>query len=264
MLINSPAIALQIRHWSQTSHMVTWLTPEHGRIVTAVKGACRPKSAFLGQYDLFYTCDLLYYQREHDGVHAIRECWPLKMREALRGSWRHAMTAGYLAELTARVVQSQQHSHEIYNFLTTILDKLPTIAPAQLVLLMLQYEVAILQFLGVQPDITLCPHCHPIEKVWIRFSLPSGRFQCRHRSVNQGGESTVTLHRKVRALYLYLVENTLKQGEMGLPTLPEKGNFHNLVLGLSRFLGIFMYFHLDVPAALRRVTCEMVETKPHA
>ena len=50
----SEAICLDIRPWSRTSHVVEWLTP-HGKIRTLVKGAVRPKSAFLGQYDLNYT-----------------------------------------------------------------------------------------------------------------------------------------------------------------------------------------------------------------
>ena len=74
MIIQTQAIVLSIHPWSRTSHMVTWLTRDYGRIVTSVKGACRPKSAYLGQYDLFYTCLLDFYRKDRYGVHAIREC----------------------------------------------------------------------------------------------------------------------------------------------------------------------------------------------
>ena len=63
--------------------MVSWLTPDTGVVSTVVKGAVRPKSAFLGQYDLFYECELVYYVRERGDAHAIREVSPLKMREGL-------------------------------------------------------------------------------------------------------------------------------------------------------------------------------------
>ena len=66
------AICLRISPWSTTSHIVTWLTPV-GVVATSVKGAVRPKSAFLGQYDLFYTCELIYYARTKGELHAIRE-----------------------------------------------------------------------------------------------------------------------------------------------------------------------------------------------
>ena len=68
MILATPAIALRVSPFSRTSRMVTWLTPAYGRLVTSIKGACRPKSAFLGQFDLASRCELLFYRRERDGV----------------------------------------------------------------------------------------------------------------------------------------------------------------------------------------------------
>ena len=104
-ILRTEAIALRVSPFSRTSHVVTWLSPEHGRLATVVKGACRPKSAFLGQYDLFATCELLFYRRDHDGAHAIRECSPLEPRDELRDDWRRVTTASYLCDLLARVTQ---------------------------------------------------------------------------------------------------------------------------------------------------------------
>ena len=86
--LKTTGIVLDIRPWSRTSHVVTWLTPDRGPVVTLVKGAVRPKSAFLGQYDFFYTCELVYYIRAKGELHAIREAAPLNPREHLRGSFR--------------------------------------------------------------------------------------------------------------------------------------------------------------------------------
>ena len=73
-LLKSFAICLNVRPFSKTSQMVTWLTLDHGRVTTPVKGAQRPKSAFIGRYDVGYTCELVFYARERNGVHHIREC----------------------------------------------------------------------------------------------------------------------------------------------------------------------------------------------
>ena len=40
-IIKTEGIVLAIRPWSQTSHVVTWLTPDHGPVTTLVKGAVR-------------------------------------------------------------------------------------------------------------------------------------------------------------------------------------------------------------------------------
>ena len=55
-----------------------------GPVTTVVKGAVRPKSAFLGQYDLNYTCEIVYYSRAKGELHALRECSPLSTRPVRR------------------------------------------------------------------------------------------------------------------------------------------------------------------------------------
>ena len=262
MIIRTHALALQIRPWSKTSHMVTWLTPDYGKIVTAVKGACRPKSAFLGQYDLFYTCDLLFYRREHGGVHAIRECVPTTLREPLRHGWRQTVAAAYLADLTAQATVGQQEASAIFALLTLALDRLSLTqsSPCELIP---WYEIHLLRHLGLLPDFTLCPLCHTPDRTWLRFSLSAGRFLCPHLARHQPGEATITLHRRVQPLFQHFCQ---------LPSPPPENHDSaalaskkyepdaNLLLGLSRFLGIFITFHLDVPSAVRRVTFEMLNT----
>ena len=265
MIIQTQAIVLQIRPWSQTSHMVTWLTPDHGKVVTSVKGACRPKSAFLGQYDLFYTCDLLFYRREHDGVHAIRECAPSVLREPLRKRWRHTAVAAYLADLTARVTVIHQEDAALFSLLTHALDRLAAAPDSDPREVMIRYETHLLRLLGFMPDLTTCPICHPPERPWLRFSLPSGRFLCPHLARIQTGEAALSLHRSVRDLFLDVARSefgTFADNAAG-PYASKKNTAEaNLLLGLSRFLGMFITFHLDVPSAVRRVTLEMLDTTP--
>ena len=97
--VKTKGIVLDIRPWSRTSHIVIWLTPDHGPVATLIKGAVRPKSAFLGQYDLFYTCELIYYARAKGELHAIREASAFDTREHLRGDFRATAFASYAAYL---------------------------------------------------------------------------------------------------------------------------------------------------------------------
>ena len=266
MIIHTQAVVLQIRPWSQTSHMVTWLTPDYGKIITSVKGACRPKSAFLGQYDLFYTCDLLFYRRERDGVHAIRECTPRSLREPLRRQWKHLVVAAYLVDLTARVSFGQQESLPLFSLLTHSLDRLAFSPTIDLCSLILWYEVHLLRLLGLTPDLTLCPVCHTPDRIWFRFSLSSGRFLCPHLAKNQPGESTLALHRAVRDLFVrfnrQMNPDPFAEQLSAAFASKKKTETANLLLVLSRFLGMFITFHLDVPSAVRRVTWEMLDTTP--
>ena len=263
MIIQTQAIALQIRPWSKTSHMVTWLSPDYGRIVTSVKGACRPKSAFLGQYDLFYTCDLLFYRREHEGVHAARECAPVALREPIRKHWRAAVTAAYLADLTARVTAGHLEAEPVFELLSRALDLLADDPGNPSRSLLLWYEAHLLRALGVLPDLSLCPRCHPPGRAWLRFSLPSGRFLCEHLARPAPGEAALTLHRDVQRLFLAICgADTHREADRLAESLAgnKSESGQNLLFGLSRFLGMFITFHLDVPSAVRRVALEMLGT----
>ncbi|MBQ9432045.1 MAG: DNA repair protein RecO [Kiritimatiellae bacterium] len=262
MIVQSRAIPLTIRPWSRTSHIVTWLTEDFGKITTPVKGACRPKSAFLGQYDLFYTCDLHFYRRDHDGMHAIRECAPLELRETLRDNWRAVAAAGYLADLISRTAVTSTESRDLFAAWADTLDRLPQ--SQDLHLLMLWFELRLLKSLGLQPDLTICPECHPQEQPWLRFSPASGRFCCPHLAQRSDGEVTLSVHRRVRNLAKWLLQSPIPPApRLKMPENEKKiAENENPLLGLSRFLGIFIKFHLDAPSVVRRVAWEMTEKTP--
>jgi DNA repair protein RecO len=151
------AIVLRVSPFSATSHVVTWLTPDHGRVNTLVKGACRPKSAFLGQYDLHYTCELLYYSREQRGMPIARECTPLKTRTPLRTNWRAALCAGYTSALTIQGTMPGQPVPGVYRLLARFLDFLADHG-AQRTLLP-WFELMLLSDLGFSPRFDSCSLC---------------------------------------------------------------------------------------------------------
>ena len=249
-ILRTEAIALRISPFSRTSHVVTWLSPEHGRLVTVVKGAFRPKSAFLGQYDLFATCELLFYRRDHDGAHAIRECSPIEPRQDLRDDWRRVTTASYYCDLLSRVAQPGQESADLYRLLGAALDRLRHSLPD--VEDILRFELELLRHLGLLPRLDPCPACHTPEHPWLRFALASGRACCRHTAAPAATEPTVTLHRDVAGH----LRGLAGQAPEAAPTTP------HLSLGSRRFLGIFMRCHLETPPAPRRLAFELLETAP--
>lgn len=246
MIVKTQGIVLNIRPWARTSHMVTWLTREYGLTVTSVKGACRPKSAFLGQYDVGYTCDMLFYRREHQGIHSIRECVPAQIREALRANWRAGAAASYFCDLTAAVSVPMQEAEGLYALLAASLDSLCHDTPGHGHLL--AFEVALLERLGIFPDLSRCPICHTPEQTWLRFSLASGRLLCAHASPAAVTEPAITLHRDVVAALNNISPATAAR-------LPHSGN---LALGIRRFLGMFIRYHLDIYPAARRVAFELL------
>jgi len=159
MIVKTNAIALRVVPYSRTSHVVTWLTEHAGRVSTTVKGAVRPKSAFVGQYDVGYTCELLFYERERNGLHVAKECAPIEMRVRLRQDWRAFSCAAYIADLIYHATFPSHESEEgVYQLLSQVLDALCEEGQEPMVL-MHWFELRLLQVLGYAPHVERCVSC---------------------------------------------------------------------------------------------------------
>ena len=211
---------LAIHPWSRTSHVVAWLTPDHGVVSTLVKGAVRPKSAFLGQYDLFYACDLLYYARASGDLHALREVAPRNLRENLRGRWRETALAAYAADLVRDLAPPDAESAAWYAFLDGFLDSVDG-SPAGLVRL----EMRLLRLAGLAPDFAGVDPSAP----WTPFSVDRGRAGAGARTVRLSPRTVAALQRPDAA--------TTREDALA---------------DAVRFLGVFLAFHLDTPPDVRR------------
>lgn len=260
-LLTSEAICLNVRPFSKTSHMVTWLTRTHGCLTTPIKGAQRPKSAFLGKYDIGYTCELIFYAHGRNGVHHIRECSPLNFREGLHHAWFRAAAASYLCDLTLRTIPAEQIHDHLYVTLATALETLQHCQRHEASLAVLWYECALLQGLGVAPDFSRCPHCP--EETFLTFSLEEGRGICEHRPSRLRQPVTMALHTEMRHLFKHFADTPL-------PTVLESARQSNRVddlgrpepfsgmFSLRRFLGVFMTEHLDVLPGSRRTMLDVL------
>lgn len=144
------AICLNIHPWSKTSHIVSWITPE-GKITTAVKGAVRPKSAFLGQYDFNYECEIVYYLGAKGDVHALRECSPTILREELRTNYRKLLLAEHFRTVADALAPAGPDAGEWFRLLSDSLDNIST--GDNLIAEMLTFEIKALRLAGLSPEI---------------------------------------------------------------------------------------------------------------
>ena len=253
MIVTTKAIALRIHPFSNTSHMVAWLSPQYGRVVTSIKGACRPKSFFLGQYDVGATCQLLFYRRDSNGVHLARECSPVKMREGLRADWRRAAAASYACDFASRLAQPMLESFGLFDLLEATLDAFDAGAPSPSKAL-LMFEMMALRAVGLSPNLEACEGCSGAGGHDCRFALNAGRPAC-FRAPPAPGEPTVM----VPAGVLQALRDFEESQGRGLPP---SWDDPVIELGLRRFLGVFIGCHLDLPPATRRAAFEWIEFKP--
>ena len=179
MITKTHGIALRIDPFSKTSHVVSWLTPDRGRIATLIKGAQRPRSQFLGQYDLFYTCELIYYPGLRSSLGILKECSPLNWRTGLREDWKACLAASYFADLVNRLTPADVANGTLYRLVGRVLDFLAR--QGGNINTLHWAELKLLTLLGVGPRLLSCVACGSREFQSARpaaFSIPRGGLLC--------------------------------------------------------------------------------------
>jgi len=226
--IRTEAVCLDIRPWSRTSHVVTWLTP-NGALTTVVKGAVRAKSAFLGQYDLNYTCDILYYARARGGLHALRDCVPIRLREELRTNYRALALASYFRRLVGDLAPTGPDCQAWYDLLNRSLSPSSLVPhPSSL----LVFELEVLRLSGLEPDFS----GYDPDAEWSALSVESGSF----------APSDGRIVRVSRQVAEYLCNPRKNVENRQIP------------LDAARVIGVFYTFHLDCASDVRRMVLGMI------
>lgn len=230
----SEAVCLAVRPWSRTSHVVMWLTPV-GRLSTVVKGAVRPKSWFLGQYDLNYTCEIVCYARARGDVHALRECVPVQRRDGLRDNYRALAVAGYCRSLVAELAPAGSECRVWYDLVVATLDGLAeTRTPSCGLARLLRFELGVLRLAGLAPDFS----GYDPAAEWSAFSIENGAFDASGR---------------------HLVRVPTRVAEELRRGVPEESDM-KILLDMSRVISVFYAFHLDCVPEMRRAVLGMICT----
>lgn len=117
-----PAILTRLTRLTDTSLIVHWFTADHGLIKTAAKGALRPKSAFAGKLDLFFSGEIDFVRARRGDLHALREVSIHHWREGLRKQYSSTLLAAYCCQLLESAVEPEHPDYELHDLLTRALD----------------------------------------------------------------------------------------------------------------------------------------------
>lgn len=242
--------------FSRTSQVVAWFTPDCGRMTTLVKGAQRPKSAFLGQYDLFYTCEILFYAQAHNHLHILKEAYPLAARESLRHSWRATAGASYLCDLLWRLCPPDTPQPELYPLVIAMLDHLSRHAPSEPVLFW--FELRFLQALGFAPRLTSCALCGQSlrdPQGTSLFVLPRGGILCTECAA-RGDQGGLRLPPDVEAiLRCWQQAETPVQAQRTVCAARQKKI-------IASILGSFLEYHLENLPDSRAIALALIGKDP--
>jgi len=174
MIVKATAIPLACYPYSSTSRIVHWLTQHHGKISTLLKGALRPKSPFLGEYELFSTSELLYFSNATRTLHAGKECALLHRRPTFRTDWRAMQTASYIAHLFNKTTPDEAPHPGDFELLEELLDHAETYGRHPQFLLWA--ELRFCNHHGHAPNLDNCILCSSEKN--LRFNAAQGGTLC--------------------------------------------------------------------------------------
>jgi DNA repair protein RecO (recombination protein O) len=155
MVETATGLVLRTRPLTETSLIIHWLTPEHGRLATVAKGARRPKSPFRGKLDLFYLAKFSFSRSARSELHQLREVSLLETNAFIRKEMAYLQQAAYCVGLIEQATETETPLGSIFELTRGLLQALPGHGPqASQPQFILGFEVKLLVELGLAPDLS--------------------------------------------------------------------------------------------------------------
>ena len=212
---------------------------------------------FIGQFDLFYTCEILFYEKDTRHVHILKECSPLKMRSDLRDDWKACAAASYLTDLVNRISPARAHHPGLYHALDHALDHLARhgARPAFL----FWFELKLLHILGLEPRLRHCAQCNTgcgPSRDATRFAYDRGGILCVG-CARPDHPYTVAIAPDVLATLRGWQQARSAQVSIATRSTPRQ------LREIETILGLFLQHHLEVELKSRAITLDVLRGSLH-
>lgn len=109
------AIVLRGVDFSETSRVVTFLTPDRGRFACMAKGVRRKNSPLAGALDTLNRIELVYLWKDERSVQTLCEASLLDGYTAIKKDLEKSVYAAFPAEIAGRVAHENEPSRELYD-----------------------------------------------------------------------------------------------------------------------------------------------------
>ena len=108
------AIVLKSIDFSESSSIVTFFTPDRGRLTCMAKGVRRPKSHFAGLLDTFNRLELVYRWKESRSVQLMTDGTLLERYAGIKENLDKTIYGSFLVEMMYRIAHENEPSHDLF------------------------------------------------------------------------------------------------------------------------------------------------------
>lgn len=125
------AILLRRARFGESSYVLIWLSPGHGKIRTAARGTAGKNSKLRGRLDLFYHAEIQFAAGRKSDLHALRELRLLETWDGLRHDYARLLAASYFSELCDALSEPHHAAPGLFDLLRRALGYLCQNSPTR-------------------------------------------------------------------------------------------------------------------------------------
>jgi DNA repair protein RecO (recombination protein O) len=118
----SEAVVIRSVDFSETSRIVTFLTPDRGKLACLAAGVKRPKSKWASLLDTFSRLEIVYYWKEGRSVQKLGDAAPLDTYSGVKADLAKSVYASFPLEFVYKVAQENEPSRELFAALVVGLE----------------------------------------------------------------------------------------------------------------------------------------------
>lgn len=193
------AVVLRGVDFSETSRIITFLTPQRGRMACLAKGVRRKNSPLGAALDTFNRVELVYYWKDGRQVQTLADAALLDGFAGIKAQLERSAYAGFPLELAYKVAHENEPSEELYAVLTHGLERLAA-WPGDARTHVDWQVMRLLQAAGFAPVVDQCVQCGSLLPATPGFSYAGGAV-CRACASDRrlSAEEFVALRRMAEA-----------------------------------------------------------------
>ncbi|MBU0479170.1 DNA repair protein RecO [bacterium] len=165
------AVVLRSTNFAESSKIVTFYSPQFGKIKGIAKGARSAKNKFGSSLEIFSHVTLVFYQKKTD-IQLVSQCDLKNAFLNIRNDIVKIAYASYFIELINKTTEGAQECEQIFSLLLNALITLETTNVEPKVLTHF-FEIKLLKMLGCIPVFDRCVNCGA-KILNARFSLSLG------------------------------------------------------------------------------------------
>lgn len=167
------AIVLKAIDFSESSSIVTFLTPDRGRLTCMAKGVKRPKSQLAGLLDTFNRVELVYLWKDSRSIQQMTDGTLLERYAGIKENLDKSIYGAFLIEMMYRIVHENEPSHELFDIYVDGMTQLDDWTGD--VCIHISWQVyRLLTVVGFSPTLRECCQCGESLSIDAGFSYEGG------------------------------------------------------------------------------------------